>query len=658
MLPTFVIGLREGVEASLIVGIVAAFLSKQDRRDALRWMWTGVAIAIAVCIAAAVGLEVLNEQLPQREQEGLETIVALLAVGMVTFMIVWMRRNAGGLASDLRTNASAALARGSMWALVGMAFFAVLREGLETAVFLLAAFQSSTDPTAAGGGAALGVLIAVAIGFGIYRGGVRLNYAKFFRATAAVLVLVAAGLVASALHTAHEATWLNTGQGTAFDLGWLIQPGTIISSLATGILGLQPQPTVIEVAGWLLYALPMLLYVLWPDGRRVPGGKAAVASALTLGAVAFVVAACGGSSGSGDTGDAAPAAQGKGAQTVEVELTDQGCDPASTSVATGPITFEITNAGSTKNSEFEIVDAKGVILGERENIVSGLSGAFTLNLQPGTYVAQCPGADTPERPFEVTGQATASAGSDDKVAAATAGWKAYVEEQSNQLLDKTRAFAAAVKAGDVQKAKDLFATTRSHYERIEPVAESFGDLDPAIDARVNDVAKGTEWTGFHRIEHALWVKGSTAGLAPVAARLVRDVTKLHDQIPSLDFQAAQLANGAVELLNEVSKSKISGEEDRYSHTDLADFQANLEGANKAFELLRPALETRGHEDLAGTLDERFSSVGSRLGRYRRPAAASGWAHYDELTAADRRALTQALDALAEPLSTVAARVAA
>ncbi len=269
MLPTFVIGLREGVEASLIVGIVAAFLRQQGRRDALRWMWVGVALAVVICTGVAIALQVLNQDLPQRRQEGLETVVALVAVGMVSFMILWMRRHAGDLAGELRANAAGALAEGSIWGLVAMAFVAVIREGIETAVFLLAAFQASGDATSAGIGALLGIVLAVLIGWGIYRGGVRLNLNRFFRLTSAVLVLVAAGLVASAIHTAHEANWLNQLQQHALDLSWLVHPGSVLSSLLTGMLGLQPQPTVGEVGGWLIYALPMLTYVLWPQRRSL-----------------------------------------------------------------------------------------------------------------------------------------------------------------------------------------------------------------------------------------------------------------------------------------------------------------------------------------------------------------------------------------------------
>ena len=269
MLPTFVIGLREGIEAALIVGIIAAFL-RQDARGAgaMRAVWIGVAAAIAICVAVGVTLEIVDEQLPHREQEGLESIIAALAVGAVTFMIVWMRRHARSIAKDLRASATDALAAGSTAALVGMAFFAVIREGLETVVFLLAAFQSASNPTTAGLGASLGVATAIVIGVLIYRGGVKLNLTRFFRATGVVLVFVAAGLVASALHTAHEAGWLATGQGQALDLSWLVVPGTWTSSLLTGMLGLRPSPTVIEAAGYLVYAAPMLLFLLWPDRLR------------------------------------------------------------------------------------------------------------------------------------------------------------------------------------------------------------------------------------------------------------------------------------------------------------------------------------------------------------------------------------------------------
>jgi high-affinity iron transporter len=273
MIPTFVITLREGVEASLIVGIIAAFLVKEGRRDAMRQMWLGVAIAVALCVGAAVVLEVIGSELPQKQQEGLETVVGLVAVGAVTYMIIWMRRNARGIKATLEGEAASALAAGSTMALVAMAFLAVLREGLETSVFLLAAFQDSTDTSAAGAGAILGLLAAVVIGLGLYRGGVRINLTRFFRVTGLVLVFVAAGLLATAAHTAHEAGWITSMQSQAVDLTWLVQPGTVSGSLLTGMLGLQPSPTTIEAIVYLAYAIPMALYVLWPQSVRLRGRR-------------------------------------------------------------------------------------------------------------------------------------------------------------------------------------------------------------------------------------------------------------------------------------------------------------------------------------------------------------------------------------------------
>jgi iron uptake system component EfeO len=647
MLPTFVIGLREGVEAALIVGIIAAFLVKDPRgRGAMKWMWIGVGAAIGLCVAAGIALELVNKDLPQREQEGLETVIALLAVGAVTFMIVWMRKHARSIGKDLRESAEGALAAGTTGALVGMAFFAVIREGLETVVFLLAAFQSATNPTTAGFGALLGVLCAVAIGVAIYRGGVKLNLARFFRFTGVVLVFVAAGLVASALHTAHEAGWLNAGQDAAFALDWLVVPGTWTASLLTGMLGLQPFPVVVEVAGYVAYAVPMLLFLLLPDRVRAKlrrGSMQTATTTLLLVVVAgILLAACGSSD------DLAA-----GTKRVDVTLTDAGCDPATLTLEAGPTTFVVTNAGTTRVSEFEVLDGSK-ILGEKENIASGLSGDFTLTLQPGSYTLACPGGKTAATGQLTVGGKAVAQSTDKRLRAAVAGYASYVKAQAAELRSRVKAFAAAVKAGDVAKAKSLFASARAPYETIEPVAESFGDLDPEIDARVNDVAKGDEWTGFHRIEQALWKRGSTKGMAAIADKLVTDVQSLHAKVQTETYQPEQLANGATELLGEVSKSKITGEEDRYSHTDLWDFEANVAGAQTAFGLLAPAL--RSHDArLASDVAARFDAVQRELDRIKRGGAFPSYASVGQ---AQRRRLSQLVDALAEPLSEVAAKLQA
>jgi high-affinity iron transporter len=276
VIPTLVIGLREGLEASLIVGIIASFLARNGRRDALRATWIGVVAAALLCLGIGIALVRLSEDLPQQPQEALETVIGAFAVLMVTFMILWMARHARSMKKELEGATAAALASGSTTALVVMAFLAVLREGFETSVFLVSVLQESDNVATAATGAFLGIAIAIVIGYGIYRGGVRLNLARFFWITGIVLVLVAAGLTMTVLHTAHEAGWLNVGQATAIDLTWLVQPGTVLASLLTGVLGLQPRPAVIEVVGWLLYAIPMLAVVAWPRAGKPTPTRAAV----------------------------------------------------------------------------------------------------------------------------------------------------------------------------------------------------------------------------------------------------------------------------------------------------------------------------------------------------------------------------------------------
>jgi iron uptake system component EfeO len=371
---------------------------------------------------------------------------------------------------------------------------------------------------------------------------------------------------------------------------------------------------------------------------------AAAAAAATV-----VLAGCG----------SAGTARKAGGQTLAVKLTDAGCSPASLKARAGSVTFDVSNGGSGKVTELELKNRSGIILGERENVVAGISGSFTLNLEPGRYVLSCPNGDREDGTLVVAGHASRAepAVASPELTAATRGYGTYVAAQTAQLLSGVQHFVAALRAGDLAEAKRLFGPARFHYEAIEPVAESFGDLDPAIDARANDVADGAEWTGFHRIEQILWVRGTTAGTAPYAARLLRDVQKLSQRAGDLEFQPAQLANGAVELLNEVANSKITGEEDRYSHTDLSDFAGNLAGAKKAFELLRPALVRRGDGALAKRIAARFAAVERGLDAYERPTAL-GWALYGDLTQADRQRLAKLVGNLAEPLSTVAARVAA
>lgn len=290
MLATLVIGLREGLEAALIVGIIAAFLKRNGK--SLTAMWIGVVAAVILSILVGVTLNVVERALPQAEQEAMETVIGAIAVVFVTGMIVWMRTHARFMKRELEDSATDALGHGTSLALAGMAFLAVLKEGFETSVFLLATFQASTSVTAAVIGAVVGILVAAAIGIGLYTGGVKLNLGKFFTVTGVFLVFVAAGLVISALRTAHEAGWIVVGQQSTVDLSWLAPGGSIRAALITGVLGIPADPRAIEAVGWFAYLVPMLLITLLPASLRPsrehrPRAYALAAAGLGLAAIAL-----------------------------------------------------------------------------------------------------------------------------------------------------------------------------------------------------------------------------------------------------------------------------------------------------------------------------------------------------------------------------------
>jgi high-affinity iron transporter len=284
-LGTFLIGLREGLEATLIVSIVGAFLKRNGQPT--RPMFAGVALAVLISVGVGVGLDLLSATLPQAQQEMMETVINAVAVVFVTSMIVWMNRNAARLKGELEHEAQQALNRGGALALVAMAFLAVLKEGFETAVFLLAAAETSHgNRWLAVLGGATGIALSVALGAGLYYGGLKLNLGRFFRITGVFLVLIAAGLVLGALRTAHEAGWVTVGQQQVLDLsGWI--PGqSVLGALVTGMFGIPADPRLVEVLGWLLYSVPVLVVFLWPArlaaAPRVRSRLLAAGSAVLL----------------------------------------------------------------------------------------------------------------------------------------------------------------------------------------------------------------------------------------------------------------------------------------------------------------------------------------------------------------------------------------
>jgi iron uptake system component EfeO len=359
----------------------------------------------------------------------------------------------------------------------------------------------------------------------------------------------------------------------------------------------------------------------------------------------------------GCTSTAPPAGGGGGGGAtggpIAVSASDTACEVAAPEAPAGTITFAVNNTGS-KVTEFYLYGVGDRIMGEVENIGPGLTRQLIVEVPDGgEYTTACkPGmvGDGIRSPFTVTGTATRSVDQDTKLAEATAGYQRWVTSQVEAFVPKTQEFVDAVKAGDVEGAKALFPVSRTYWERIEPVAESFGDLDPRMDGREDDERDpGVEFTGFHRLEKDLWVDGLQPDSGAIGDQLMADARDLQARVATIELTPVQLANGAKELLDEVATGKITGEEDRYSHTDLWDFKANVEGSQGAVAALRPVIDEKD-PTLGPLLDERFQAVDDLLETYR---VGDGYKLYTELTEEDTRKMSAAVDALGEPISQVA-----
>jgi iron uptake system component EfeO len=350
------------------------------------------------------------------------------------------------------------------------------------------------------------------------------------------------------------------------------------------------------------------------------------------------------------------------AEAIAVTLSDTKCTVATNTAKAGPITFQVTNTGSDVN-EFEVLASDKLrIVGEKENIGPGTTVNYVVQLAEGSFFTACKkgmvGQPTDLAKFTVTPGTgkTVSQSESKQIAQAVTNYTAYVKDQTAQLLAATTTFAAAYAAGDDATARSQYATTRTFYERIEPTAEQFGDLDPALDLREADLAEGQDWTGWHRIEKDLW---APAGYTPsdaatrqtLADRLVADTQKLNDLVNAKDFSLTidQISNGSIGLMEEVAASKITGEEEVFSHTDLYDFQANLEGAQVAYGVVRDIAASKGGtgKDVVAKLDAEFATIGKTLAQYKK---GDGFVSYTELSTAQVKELSDQVNALSEPLS--------
>ena len=350
---------------------------------------------------------------------------------------------------------------------------------------------------------------------------------------------------------------------------------------------------------------------------------------------------------------------------LTVQATDAECNLSAASAPSGALTFAVTNGG-TKVTEFYLYGEDGLrIVGEVENIGPGITRELVMKVAPGSYITACkPGmaGDGIRAPFSVSdsGEEQGPSGNDvELVEQANQNYQRYVEDQTEQLVAGTAEFVAAYKAGKDDEARAIYPVARMHWERIETVAESFGDLDPKLDLREADLEPGQKWTGWHRIEKDLWPARaknyeqlSKAERVVFSDDLVKNTAILQDRVEDLTFTADEIANGSRGLLDEVATGKVTGEEEYWSRTDLWDFQANIDGALVGFEGLRPLLKQKDAE-LDSQIAAKFAAVQTLLDAQR---VGEGFKTYDQLSQAEIKELSDAVNALSEPLSKLAAAV--
>ncbi len=474
--------LREGIEAALIVGIVASYLARSGRREWLPALWIGVGLACAVSLAAGAALDIIVGELPQRGQELFEAVIGLIAAAMLTSMVFWMRKAARSIKGELQAGVDAALSGTHQGlALVGLAFLAVVREGLESVFFLLAIFQQNSG-WAPAIGAGLGIGLAGIIGYAIYALGVKLNLRSFFRWTGILILFVAAGLVANAVRSLHEAGLWNHLQQSVYDLGTVLPADSALGTVLSGFFGYQERAVLGEVLAYLAFLVPMLALFLaggregqavaapCPETRRSPRLKLAGIATLLLicgGVSAFIYAA-----GTGGRRSAAA-----GTTDVAIAITDRTCQPATLTVPAEKLSFVVSNR-SERILEWEILDGV-MVLEERENIAPGQSRRLTTQLHPGEYAITCGLLSAPRGRLIVqasVAQPRPALTLMDMVGPA-AEYRAILSERSANLASALDALEQAQGAGDVQAADKARREASTLLSGLHPATAGDTELD-------------------------------------------------------------------------------------------------------------------------------------------------------------------------------------
>jgi high-affinity iron transporter len=674
--PNLLIGLREGLEAGLVVSILLAALRKtapDGGRISPAPVWLGVLGAVMVAGSFAAVLTFSAGELPSRAQEAAAGLLSVLAVGLVTGMVFWMRRTAAGLSAQLRGEVQRAVAIGA-GALTVTAFLAVGREGLETTLFLWTAVRASGSTAAPLIGAGLGLAAATALCWLLYRRAIRLNVGVFFSRTALLLIVIAAGVLAAGLGDLQDAGLLPGLHWVAFDLSAHADPNSWWVSIITGATELAPKMTVLQVVAWLAY-LAVVIPLFLKAGRLVQAGRAAPHKPLpsTLNAsaphwarlaarrpwlvagvlvVVPVVAA-------GAVIAALPSATATAASTVTVTRT--GCARDWTAARAGTQTFTVTNQ-SGQAGEINLVNAAGGVVGEIETLGPATSAQLTATLGPGSYAFKCHLSGqgvTTSGPVQVTGgavRATPAAVKPVTVQDLTGpnrAYQAYAAAQLRGLAAAVASIQADLRRGDLTAARTDWLAAQLAWERTGASYNSFGDDGTAVAGLPGGVAD-KDFTGLHRLEYGLWhplQRGQQAAqLRPVAATLASDVARVQRHLASADLAGdpTNLPVRAHEVLEDALRDHLSGLDDQGSGAAYPETYADLQVTRAVLGDLAALISAR-QPGLMGTLHGQLDVLQRALLATQRDGH---WMPRSAVPLAQRQAVDGATGALLESLSSV------
>ncbi|MET9524653.1 iron uptake transporter permease EfeU [Streptomyces coeruleorubidus] len=671
--PSFLIGLREGLEAGLVVSVLVATLVRADAKSRLPQVWTGVLAAIALSMSFGAVLTFTAASLSTAVQEAFGGALSIVAVAFVTAMVFWMRRSARSLAGEIKEKVTEALTMGA-GVLVLTSFLAVGREGLETALFLWTTARAANESAGPLTGAGIGLVLAAVLCWGLYRRVLSINLTRFFTATGAVLIVIAAGVLGYGLRDLQEGGVLPGGTAYAVDLSGSVDAGSWYSTLLQGVLNLTPTMTWLQVVAYAGY-LGVVMTLFVRGVRGVPGVRGGVPAPSATPALPV--------QGTPPLPAPAPARprpawlipvavvavpavlaglvvvlarpEPAGGETVAVSAKD--CGQGFTAPEPGRQTFQMRNTGDQTSEVYLIDPGTNAVYGEIEGLAPGTTRDLVATVAGGTYAWRCVPSDgkaVTSKAVRVGGAAGAGAVvpvSEQDLAGPLRAYKAYVNRGLATLVTETRKLGDDISAGRQDSARADWLTAHHTYASLGAAYGTFEDFDQKINGRPDGLPGGVhdkDFTGFQRIEYGLW-HGQPAGeLKGLARQLTDDTAGLRKAFPRQDFDASDLPLRAHEILENTLQFELTGDTDQGSGTGLATADANLSGTRELLTVLRPLLTTRAPR-LLPTVDADIARLQALLDAEHRDGR---WTPVDRLGRTEKARIDGATGQLLEDLSPV------